>query len=128
MPFTIKTFPVLLFSSFPVPSECAPSGPLHGSLLVLPEPCVAIGAIVAVGDISNVGSGVGLGSGVSVGKGVGGSAAWVCAVIVFAIAIAEACTCAGSIVGMTSGPQALSKKADVITISAIGFNFLYPFL
>lgn len=77
MPFTINTFPVLLFGSFPVPADVAPSGLLHGSLLVLLELCVATGAMVSVGDISSVGSGngVGLGKGVSVKVGVGGIAA-----------------------------------------------------
>lgn len=48
--------------------------------------------------------------------------------MVLAMEIAEACTCAGSIVGAAFAPQALNRRAKITAIIMRGFNFLCPFL
>ena len=88
--------------------------------------------------IGAVGTGgiVGVGCGVSVDASVGGTgvsvgiAAWVMATIVLAAATAEACTCAGSMVGTAFAPHALNSSTKTATTVNIDFDlmdFILPF-
>lgn len=92
----------------------------HGSTVAAPE-LLLTGAVVTVGVTSRVGnaSGVSVGGGVSVGVSVGGTgvavgiAAWVCATMVKAAAIAVFCTSTGLTVGTAGAPQAVMSVARV---------------
>ena len=86
-----------------------------------PPPAAVVG--LPPGSVGSA-SGVGDANGVSVAMGVGGSgvllgtAATVCAIIVLAAAIADACTCSGLTVG-TAGAQALNSTAMAVGTNRI---------
>src|SRR5689334_8386014 len=106
------------------PDSFTSNGALHVPAELL-EPDGNVGANPE--DRVGSGMGVGLGKGVSEGSGVGGTAvavgmaAWVRATMVLAAATAEACTCAGSIVGAAWGPQAASRTASTMAMNVIRF-------
>jgi len=119
--FEIRTF---LTSGPPLLTN----GPRQGSV-------VPLVFAAAVGDVDKVGKGMGVGEGSRVGLGTGvggmgvavGMAAIVNATIVFASAMADACTCAGSIVGTLFGAQAASNSVSAATINKTCFiYFLSP--
>ncbi len=101
--------------------------PLHESAvpLGLEADDASVGAETA-GNVGN-GNGVGLGWEVAVGTGDGGTgvsdgiAAWVCATMVLAAAMAEACTWAGSGGGGVAGAQAANKTVIITTKNAKRF-------
>ncbi len=124
-----KTFVLLLIRRF-----LSISSPLLALMRPLHSPAELPVGTAVVGEATVSSGMVGVGCGVSVGVPVGGTgvavgmAVCVRATIVFSTTTAEACTCAGSIVGTAFTPHELNNDAKIVIMANKSFGFMDFFL